>query len=155
MSTTYSAKKVVIGQAAANALLGALTTGHVGGLLATGKLRLSHDPSFNPTPQSTLASLSAQEANFSGYPAGGVAVSLTTGLNLSPNAQGASQAALFEAAAATPFVADNITGWWIDDGTIFWVGERFAAGLIAGFAAVGDFLELIAIIPELLTQATS
>ena len=153
--STYAAQNVVFGQAAANALLNCLKTAPLAALLATGKLRLSHDPAFNPNPQTALSALSAQEANYSGYPSGGIAVALTVGVNLSPGAQGAVQSALFEAATATPFVSDTVTGWWIDDGTIMWCAEKFTPPFVAPFQAVGDFLQLLAAFPDQLRQPTS
>lgn len=154
MGVTYAAQRVVIGQGAANALLACLSVRPAAQLLATGKVRLSKDPLYNPQPGTLLAALTAQEANYSGYTAGGIAVALNGPINLSGNAQGYVQSVLFSAAVGAPFVPNNVTGWWIDDGTLLWYGERFANNLVASFATPGDYLELVVITPEQLFQAT-
>lgn len=151
----YTSQEVVINRDFANILLGALKVVPGGALLATGKVRLSSDPAFAPQPGDSLASYVAGEATFSGYPAGGIAVSLHTGLNVSTQIQGALTTALFIAATAMPFVPGNVTGYWIDDGTIVAVAEKFAGGVTVNFGAVGDFLELDAVIPVNLFQAAA
>ncbi len=148
----WTSLNVVIGQVAANKWVGALKTRPAAALLATGKLRLSKDPAFGPTQQSTLAELEANEADFSGYPAGGIAVSITDGLNISPTIQGAMTSGTFEAATATPFIGNAVTGYWIDDGTDPVTMEAFPNAQTADFSSVGDFLVLNAVLPMNLLQ---
>lgn len=151
----YTSRNVVFGDVFANAWVLALKTVPGAALLAAGKLRLSKDPSFNPNSKTTLAELEANECDFSGYPAGGIAVSLTTGLDLTPQIQGAITSGTFVAATATPFVSGTAYGYWIDDGTDMAMAEKFASPFNAPFAEVGAFLVLNAAIPLGLLQPAS
>lgn len=153
--TYYQAKSVTFGRTFINTVLAALKTVPGAALLVAGKLRLSQDPSFNPQPSSLIADLTPAEADYSGYVAGGVAVVLTAPVNLSTVADGVLFTALYLAAAATPFVANNVTGWWIDDGTNYVAGERFQNNGVASFSAPGAFLNLTAVLPQQLIQGTS
>jgi hypothetical protein len=153
--TTYTAQNVTMGQAFMNTIIAALKTVASAALIASAKVRLSNSPSFNPIPGSTIAQLAANECAYSGYAAGGIAAVLSAPVNLSAGAQGTLISALFEATTATPFVPDTAYGWWIDDGTNFIAGEKFANNANAPFAAPGSFLSLTAIVPGQLTQATS
>lgn len=153
--TNYTAQNVTFGQAFMNTIMAALKTVPSGALIATAKLRLSNSPSFAPTPASTIASLDATECAYSGYTAGGIAVSLSAPLNLSTVCQGVLTNGLFLATTASPFVPDVAYGWWIDDGTNFIAGERFSGNQSASFASPGAFLDLNALVPGQLAQATS
>lgn len=152
--TNYVAQSVTLGQTFVNTILDALLTRPAGALIVTGKLRLSKDPSLVITPQSTRAALAANEADYSGYTAGGIAAVVSAPVNLSNNAHGVLVQGLFEATTATPFVSANVTGWWIDDGTNLIAGERFSGNQIAAFAAVGAYLSLTAMVPLQLIQGT-
>jgi hypothetical protein len=143
----YVAQNVVLGQTFTNELLTALTLRPAAAIIAAGKLRLSHDPAFNPTSQSTIAALAANEVNYSGYPAGGLAAVISGAVNQTPQKQAVIVNGLFEATPAGPFVPDQAYGWWIDDGTNFVAGEAFPGHAAAGFANPGDYLDLTAIIP--------
>jgi hypothetical protein len=151
----YASKSVVFGTAFAKTVLAALKTAPANPLINTGKVRLSHDPAFNPIPASTVAALVAQEASFSGYTAGGIAVALSAPLNLTTQVDGVLTSALFLAVTASPFVADVAYGWWIDDGTNVIAGEAFAGGVNVGFNGPGDFLDLEVFLPYVLHQATA
>lgn len=146
-------QSVVYGQDFLLTVVAALKTAPATPLVNTGKLRLSLDPGFNPTPNSTISALAANEANYSGYTAGGIAVVLTTGLLVSTTGVAAAAQGLFEATTATPFVPANVTGYWVDDGTNFIGGEAFGSGNVAQFAAPGDFLALTVLLPLLFAQA--
>lgn len=143
---TWEAKQVVFGEAFLGGLLGTLAAVPAAALLATGKLRLSADPLFAPVPGSTLASLVSGEATFTGYPAGGVAFLGVGPVNISSGGRAIVQDHVFVGGAAFA-VANNLTGWWIDDGTNFAVGEAFGPGNAVGINATGDFLDLLASIP--------
>jgi hypothetical protein len=130
----------------------ALKTVPGGALIVSGKARLSKDPSFAPTPDSTIASLAALEADYTGYAAGGIAVVLTTSLNLSPGCLGDLATALFEATGSA--VTNTVYGYWVDDGTSVVCGERFAGGGVVAFQVAGDFLDLTVLLPMQLIQAT-
>lgn len=147
-------KAVVFGRVFANALLTGLTTLAGAALLATGKLRLSNDPAFNPTPSTLLAALTAAECAYSGYTAGGIAVVMTGPLNVTVDIQGVSQSHLFEAVTASPFITDTAYGWWIDDGTDMLLAGAFADDGPVAFQAPNDFLQLLAILPVSLLQPT-
>ena len=151
----FLTKSVVFGQVFANQVLAGMAVLPSTALLATSKLRLSNDPNFNPTPLSTVASLAANEAVFTGYTAGGVAVALVQALNLSTQIQGAGQVKVFVAVAGTPFVPDTLTGWWIDDGTVLQVASAFGASGPYAIGSPGDFLELLALLPVNLLQLAS
>jgi hypothetical protein len=138
-----------------NAVIAAFKTVPGAALIVAGKVRLSQDPSFAPTPDSTIAGLAANEADYSGYAAGGIAAVLSAPVNLSNNAQGTIISATFTAVSATPFVPNQVYGWWLDDGTNFIAGERFVNNGQAPFGAVGDFLALIVLLPGQLLQPTS
>lgn len=148
----YTSKSVVFGLTFANTILAALKTVPSAALISSGKVRLSNNPSFNPVPTSTITSLAANECAYSGYTAGGIAVSLTTGLILDGVTQGATTSALFEATTATTFVPDVAYGYWIDDGTNMIMSERFANGGVGTFSAPGNFLDLIVLLPYQLLQ---
>jgi hypothetical protein len=148
---SYISQNVVIGQEFMNSLLACISTRPAAALVAAGKIRLSLDPSFNPTPQSTAATLSPNEATFTGYAAGGIAMVLSGAVNVSPVIQGVLANALFTATGSA--ISNNVYGYWIDDGTNLVIGERFSAAQIASFATAGDFLDLTCIIPGALQQA--
>jgi hypothetical protein len=148
----YTSQDVTYGTVFAQSVLAAFSTAPANPLIHTGKLRLSQDPAFNPQPNSTVAGLAANEATYTGYTAGGVAVALSGGLLPSPNLAGALQTELFTAAGGGTFVPNNVTGWWIDDGTNVIAGERFAGGAVCNFAEVGDYLVLTVILPEYFLQ---
>ncbi len=126
------------------------------GLIGTGKLRLSHQAGFNPTPDTALADLEAQEAAFTGYPAGGIAVVLTDPVNFAPNLLGVQCRGVFICGTADPQVTDTVYGWWIDDGTDMKAAEPFPLGVTWAAQNPGDFLDLIANLPwHLIQSATS
>ncbi len=154
--TNYQSQNIVYGQAFADTVMAAFKTVPGGALIASAaKLRLSQDPSFNPSPGSTIASLASGEANYSGYTAGGLAVVQTGPVNTSPSCQAMFVPGVFVATTGSPFVPNSVTGYWIDDGTNVIMGERFAGGATATFAEAGDFLVVSVLLPEQELQATS
>jgi hypothetical protein len=151
----YQSKSVVWGRTFMNEFLAAIATRPAAALIAAGKIRLTVDPTFAPTPDMTLASAVSNEANYSGYAAGGIAAVFTVALNISPSIQGAIASALFEATPAGPFVSAVVTGYWLDDGTNIVIAERFAQGATAAFSAAGDFLDLTTVLPLGLAQVAA
>lgn len=150
----YTSTNLIFGRTFANAMLAALKTVPGAALLAAGKVRLSSDAAFSPTADTTLAALVANESAFTGYPAGGVAVSLTTGVDVQPQTQGAITSAVFEGTGTRPLVAPGVAyGYWIDDGVEPAVMEKFPSPVT--FENAGDYLVLNCIIPELLNQSTT
>lgn len=151
---TYTSQAVVYGTAFLNTVIAALKTVPGGALVTGGKVRLSKDPSFRPTPANTIAELATNETDYSGYASGGVALVVGNPVNLSPSCQGAVTGVQFLATTATPYVSDQAYGYWVDDGTNVIMAEAFPAGVIANFAAPGAFLELILQLPMQAPQAT-
>lgn len=151
---SYQSQNVVVGRNFAATILAALGTRPAAALLATPKVRLSMDPSFNPTPDSTVAGLAANEANFSGYTAGGYAPTMSGPVNLAGDISGVTANVLPIATTATPFVSATCYGYWIDDGVNVIVAEKFAGGVTANFGSVGDYLDLQVSIPVELAQST-
>ena len=151
---TYTSQNVVYGTAFLNTVIAALKTTAAGPLVATAKVRLSKDPSFRPTPANTIAELAANETDYSGYTAGGVALVVGNPVNLSPTCQGAVTGLQFLSTTATPYVSDQAYGYWVDDGTNVILAEAFPAGTIANFASPGAFLELVLQLPMQAPQAT-
>ena len=148
----YTSLAVVYGRAFVPKWMSALIAPVTAGILATAKLRLSKDPQFNPTPDSTIAQLAAMEADFSGYAPGGKALTLNAYVNSSGGADSYYAQVIFNAAVATPQVSNTITGYWIDDATEFCVGERFAAGQSAAIDILGDYLGLTVLDPMQFNQ---
>jgi hypothetical protein len=152
----WSALQAVFGRAFADTVIAAFKARPAGPLVsATAKFRLSKDAAYNPTPDSTIAGLAANEADYSGYTAGGETVVLSAAVNLSSIGVGALATQLFEATVAGPFVPANVYGWWIDDGTNVIAAEAFPVGTVATFASPGDFLDLTAVLPVRFYQSTS
>lgn len=137
----YRTAAVVWSKAFVDKVLSAIKTNPAAALVVAGKVRLSKDPAYNPAPGDAIADLTPQEADFTGYPAGGVALALSGPVNLGGAGDAMIADALFTGGG--PFLVDNgIRGYWIDDGAIVVCGERFADGLVIGIAAAGDFIEL-------------
>lgn len=152
---SYTPVNVVWGQAAAAAALGLIAQEQNPPLTESAVVRLSTNPAFNPTPTSTVASLAATEADFSGYTAGGTPITTWAVANQSAVAQGAMASVLFLATSATPFVDGIVYGYWIDNGSIVLVAERFANSQFFTFGSPGDYLELLTVLPFQLNQAST
>jgi hypothetical protein len=150
----YASASVVFGTNFLNTLMAALKTTASGPLVATAKVRLNTNPAFNPQPGDSIATNTANEADFSGYTTGGDSLTISNPVNLSATCQGVVGAVTFTSATASPFVSGTAYGYWVDDGTNVIVAERFANGVNFGFSAPGDFLELIVQIPAQAFQAT-
>lgn len=135
--------------------MAAFKTVATGPLIATAKVRLTTNASFVPNPDATIAELAADEADYSGYTAGGLALVVGAPVNLSPSCQGAVTALSFIATAASPFVPAQCYGYWVDDGTNVIAQEAFPGGVAIGFGVAGDFLELVLQLPLQATQAAA
>ncbi len=150
----YASQNVVYGTAFLNSLMAAYGTVATGPLVATAKMRLNSNPGFNPQPGDSIATNTANEAAFTGYPAGGIDVVLSTPVNLSPTCQGTVASGTFTATTSGSFVSGTAYGYWIDDGTNVIAAEPFPPGSPALFAGPGDFLELVVQLPAQARQAT-
>jgi hypothetical protein len=148
----YTSNRIVYGTGFLNTVIGAFNTVPAAKLVNAAKLRLSLSNAFNPAPGSTIASLAANEATFTGYTAGGYAFAASAALNLSGNAQGSVTPILITASGST--TQNVIYGYWIDDGTNLILGEAFPVGQTVTFAAAGDFLQLLVYLPLQNRQAT-
>jgi hypothetical protein len=151
MSQVYESQNVVLSQYIRNAQLKALTTRPAGPLIGFGAVHLSHDPAFNPQPNSPLSYFTSQEMLFSGYVAQ-VPVPVVP-VNLDNVTQGLIWTVVFEATTATPFVPDTATGYWWDDGTQFTTAERFANNLQIAIQAANDYIQIDGIYPLASPQA--
>jgi hypothetical protein len=152
--TEWTTANLGFGRAFADSIIAALKTAPANPLINLGKLRLSKDPAFAPTPGSAIADLTPHEADFSGYPAGGAAVVLSAPVNLSAACQGGLFSQTFVGVGGPPFVGNQIYGYWVDDGTNVICFEPFGAAGFSDIGVVGDFLTLNLQIPEQLLQAT-
>ena len=142
----WESDALVYGRLFIDAVLSAFKTVPAAALLATAKVRLSKDPNFGPTPESKIADFTVSECDFSGYTAGGVALVMSGPVNLSTKYEGMLADANFVAAAATPFVANSVYGYWVDDGTNVVAAERFPTGTTGTLTKPGDFLALTVIL---------
>lgn len=147
----YTAKNVVYGLVWMKLLAGALKVAPADPLIDTAKVRLSKDPDFALNKNTVIEDLEDNEADFSGYAAGGVALTVGTAVNIGTSQAGTQAPVTFTAAAADPFVTGTVYGWWIDDTVNFICGERLTAPLVFQFNAPGDYLQLDVITPFPLT----
>lgn len=150
----WTTQEATYGRTFADTVLAALKTVPGGPLIAAAKVRLSMDPAFAPTPDNKIADFTPNEANYSGYAAGGVALTLAGTGVASPGCEVEYAAVVFTATAATPFVPNNVTGYWIDDGTNVIAAEAFGSSGPWAVAQSGDFLQLDLRLPLQLHQAT-
>ena len=120
----------------------ALTAAPDDPLINTPKVRLSKDSAFNPTPDSTRAALAANEADFTGYTAGGYTPTFAGAVNMSTNVVARLANVIAIAGTADPFIANTVYGYWLDDGTNVVLAERFANGAVAAFGSTGDYLAI-------------
>ena len=150
---TYVSENITYGQTFLLSVIAALKTAPTNPLVNMGKVRLTTQAGFNPQPLLTIAELSPNEANYSGYTAGGIALTLSSPVLLGTGAVGNSQAVEFIASTASPFVPSTLTGYWIDDGTNVIAMEAFSTSI--PIAAAYDFLALVLQLPLQLAQATS
>lgn len=141
---TWTSVLITFARTFLNAILAAFTARPAGPLGAAFNVHLLTGTPFALSPDTTLATLQANEATYSGY-----ALLPITSWTLVRNgySQGIIGTALFVATAATPFVPGTVTGYWIDDGTNWLVAEFFASGVVGSFAAPGDYLALDAVLP--------
>lgn len=143
----YQTKSVVFGAAWVATEIAAVAARPAGALVAAGKLRLSKLPGIIANPNLTRAQLAANEAAYTGYPAGGYAVVFSAQVNLTTQILGLLVNQLFLVTADDPQVNETITAWWIDDGTNLVVMEAFAEGATWSQSGPGDFLALLASVP--------
>lgn len=143
----WTPRSVVWGKTFLNSIVTALTVNPAAALIVTPKVRLSKDPAFAPDSSSTRAGLAANEADYDGYAAGGVAPVLSGAVNLAELVQGSIASVLFLGAGGAPFTGNTIFGWWMDDGADVIVAEAFPAGQEVPIASAGDFLDLEVVLP--------
>jgi hypothetical protein len=141
----YTSQHVVLGSSFSTVIVNSFTTVQTAAPLTSGKVRLTTDPSFNPTPGNVIADFTPHEAAFPGYPTGGIATTAGSAVNLSPTCKGYICPVTFTLSGSPGGPA--ITGYWIDNGLWVVTAERFAAGLVVPLANGGDFLELLIEIP--------
>jgi hypothetical protein len=121
--------------------------------LATSKIRLLKGPDFVPNQFTARATLLANEADFSGYTAGGYALAAWNGPGNAPGGGAQITSPLVHPAvdgAADPIVPNSIVGWWIDDDTAITPQVRLV-GIFnppRGMAQAGDIIDLVVQIVE-------
>ena len=142
----YSSQTITFGRAWLETVVAAWKTTASNPLINTAKLRLTTVSSFLPSPDATIAGLDANEANYSGYTAGGLAIVLSAPVNLSPTCVGSVVNETFIATAGSPFVPNVLTGYWADDGTNVIAMEAFGGAGIP-INGPGDFLALLMQLP--------
>lgn len=90
-------------------------TGSIMPALAVGKIRLFKS-GFTPDITTTVADLVENEANYSGYAAGGIAVAEWNGPYFAPEGGMAIQTPSVDFSTATTVTVPNlIGGWWFQD----------------------------------------
>lgn len=151
----YTARSVVYGRDFMNTVLDVLKNISATALITLGKLRLSKLSTYQPTADSTIAGLAADEADFSGYPAGGLAFVVGVPVILAPNLLAVQTPTTFTAATAVPFVPNTVYGWWLDDGANVVAAEAFPSPVVAEFDAVGKYLQLDVVLPFMLSLSTT
>jgi hypothetical protein len=99
------------------------------------------------TPDTDLATLTAAEANFSGYSA--QSLTITGPVRGGTKYEGMIGTVTFVATTASPFVTDTAYGYWVETAGALLMAEMFGAGSQVPFGNVGDFLDLDALLPAL------
>ena len=129
----------------ANAVVSAYLTRPAGALIVTPGVHLMATSPGVITADTPLADLVAVEANFSGYATATPTFSGPGNYNL--RTQVAYTNVTFTATTASPFVSNNIYGYWLDDGTNLILAELFTNPTPLPIAKVGDFLDLSLFVP--------
>lgn len=152
---SYTTQNVGYSRVFADSVLAAFKADPGAALIVTGKVRLSRDPDFNPAFDTPVADLTPNEADFTGYPAGGVAVTMSDPLNILTTAQAILISALFIVTEDDPQVENQVYGWWIDNGTDVIAYERFNTSGPFNLAEPGDYLDCTILLPMRLAQAAA
>ena len=153
MGQQYASQQITFGQAFQLTVAHAWQVVPAGPLISGAKVRLSTASPFVPSSQATIAGLETGEADFSGYAAGGVALTVQPPVLLSTGCVGSVNPISFIATVTSPFVANTITGYWVDDGTNVILMEALPNPIV--ISVPYDYLELILSIPAQLVQATT
>ena len=138
MSGVFKSAQPVLSQYMRNAMLTALKTNPAAALWPTPKIHLSKDPAFSPQATDTNATLAPGEATFTGYTA--ATPTFTVPVNLDALTQGLITTVVFEATGSG--TANNIYGYWGDDGTNLFVGEAFGAAGPIAVSNANDFVQI-------------
>lgn len=131
-------------------VVAAMKTDPGAALIVAGKIRLSTNPAFDANFNAAIADLTPDEATFTGYTAGGYAVSLSAVLNLGPTALGSLAHALIVCSADG--TSQTCYGYWVDDGANVILMEAFDPDNPPSFELAGDFLDLDVVFPLQATQ---
>lgn len=121
--------------------------------LAASKLRLLKGPDFTPNQFTTRATLLLNEADFSGYTAGGYALAVWNGPGNAPGGGAALTSPLihpaFDGTDPTP-VQNSIVGWWIEDDTAVTPLVRLVGTFdpARAMGSAGDIIDLVIQIVE-------
>jgi hypothetical protein len=135
-----------------NLMLAALAARPAAALWATPTVHLSQDPAFNPTQDSVLATLAANEATFTGYAA---ATPVLAGpYNSTVNTQVEISTVVFAATPSGSFIPNQIYGYWLSDGTNYIAGEAFGSAGPVAIQAAGDYVEIDLLVPLFYRQTS-
>lgn len=149
----YQSKSLIYARTFMDSWLAAFKTVPAAALIIAPTVRLLQGLLPAITPDTTLADLESSEANFSGY--GADTFTLTVPVQSSTNVEAAIGSATFLATAASPFVGNSISGYFITDGTNLVAAEAFPGGTNIQIAAAGQFLALDLVLPGNLSQAAA
>jgi hypothetical protein len=135
-TSTYTWAKVILQN-----MLKALSAIPIATLFSTPKVRLFSGATV-PGVNNAVADFTT--VVYSGY--ADVAITPSSPVNVSANAQGVVASPLFTSPGAGAFTPDTATGYILFDGAVaYYGGERFVSAV--PFAAFGDFLALELILP--------
>lgn len=148
MSRSLGMGNVVLSRAFVDALLLAVrpasTEDH---LIVSPKIALLNDDPLTITPDTTKAQLDAHEAVFSGYTAGGQAVTLGA-IPVRPSSviQALAGNVSWVGPTVDPFVQGGVKGWYLYDTTFGLIcSGQFSESV--NIATPGDYLDLFAGLP--------
>jgi len=107
--------------------------------LATSKMRLFKDGLITLTPLTTLAELVAAECDYTGYTAGGQAITAWNAPLLQAGGGAGITSPTIQFAAGTPYTVGNVVGGgWIEDtGGVLWFAWKFDSAVPIGASGQG------------------
>jgi len=122
----------------------------VQGELALSKIRLFQD-GFSPSVNTTRAQLIAEEADYTGYAAGGETVTAFLPPILNPLGGASIDWPTVQFDAVAPYTVGNVIGgWWLEDaaGAVVYAIGTFAAPIPVGAAGQGFPLSGSLVFPQ-------
>lgn len=148
MSASLSMGNVVLSRAFLNALLLAVRPGSTEDhLIVNPKIALLNEDPLSITPDTTLEQLEEHEAAFSGYTAGGSAVTLgAVPVRPSNVVQALAGNVAWVGPVADPFISGGVKGWYLYDDTFGLIcSGQFSESV--NITGQGSYLDLFAGLP--------